>query len=196
VSSERRPGRGAKRQVADRAAGGIEKLAPSDHSPRIEKIISGGQTGVDRAALDVALAMGIDCGGWCPKGRRAEDGAIPSRYPLAETASPTYSQRTKRNVRDSDGTLILSRGQPRGGTLLTQRTALELGKPCLSIDLGAPAALAEIREWLDHNAVGVLNVAGPRESQSHGITLEATRLLHELLAGRRTLPKAARTRKR
>jgi hypothetical protein len=196
VSSERRPGRGAKRQVADRAAGGIEKLAPSDHSPRIEKIISGGQTGVDRAALDVALAMGIDCGGWCPKGRRAEDGAIPSRYPLAETASPAYSQRTKRNVRDSDGTLILSRGQPRGGTLLTQRTALELGKPCLSIDLGAPAALAEIREWLDHNAVGVLNVAGPRESQSHGITLEATRLLHELLAGRRTLPKAARTRKR
>lgn len=196
MSSERRPGRGAKRQVADRAAGGIEKLAPSDHAPRIEKIISGGQTGVDRAALDVALAMGIDCGGWCPKGRRAEDGAIPSRYPLVETASPTYSQRTKRNVRDSDGTLILSRGQPRGGTLLTQRTALELGKPCLSIDLGAPAALAEIREWLDHNAVGVLNVAGPRESQSPGITLEATRLLHELLAGRRTLPKAARTRKR
>jgi len=196
VSGERRPARAAKRRVADRAAGDIEKLAPSDHSPRIEKIISGGQTGVDRAALDVALAMGIDCGGWCPKGRRAEDGAIPSRYPLAETASPAYSQRTKRNVRDSDATLILSRGQPRGGTLLTQRTAVELGKPCLSIDLGAPAALAEIRDWLDRHAVGVLNVAGPRESQSPGITLEATRLLHELFAGRRTLPKTTRSRRR
>jgi hypothetical protein len=196
VSGERRPGRAVKRQPANGAAGGIEKLAPSDHSPRIEKIISGGQTGVDRAALDVALAMGIDCGGWCPKGRRAEDGPIASRYPLAETASPAYSQRTKRNVRDSDATLILSRGQPRGGTLLTQRTAVELGKPCLSIDLGAPAALAEIREWLDRHAVGVLNVAGPRESQSPGITLEATRLLHELFAGRRTLPKTPRTRRR
>jgi Circularly permutated YpsA SLOG family len=196
VSGERRSGRAAKREPANGAASGIEKPAPRDRLPRVEKIISGGQTGVDRAALDVALAMGIDCGGWCPKGRRAEDGPIASRYPLVETASTAYSQRTKRNVRDSDGTLILSRGQPRGGTLLTQRTALELGKPCLSIDLGAPAALAEIREWLDHNAVGVLNVAGPRESQSPGITLEATRLLYELLAGRRTLPKAARTRKR
>lgn len=196
MSGERRPGRAAKRQVAESAAGGIEKLAANDHSPRIEKIISGGQTGVDRAALDVALAMGIDCGGWCPKGRRAEDGPIASRYPLVETASPAYSQRTKRNVRDSDGTLILTRGQPRGGTLLTQRTAVELGKPCLSIDLSAPGALAEIREWLDRHALGVLNVAGPRESQSPGITLEATRLLHEVFARQRTLPKASRIRRR
>ena len=137
MSRERHPGRAAKRQPADGAASGIEQPAPRDQPPRVEKIISGGQTGVDRAALDVALAMGIDCGGWCPKGRRAEDGSIPSRYPLAETASPAYSQRTKRNVRDSDATLILARGQPRGGTLLTKRTAVELGKPCLSIDLGA-----------------------------------------------------------
>jgi hypothetical protein len=196
VSGERRPGRAAKRQVPDSVASGIEKPAPSDHSPRIDKIISGGQTGVDRAALDVALAMGIDCGGWCPKGRRAEDGPIASRYPLVETASTAYSQRTKRNVRDSDGTLILTRGQPRGGTLLTQRTAVELGKPCLSIDLSAPAALAEIREWLGRHAVGVLNVAGPRESQSPGITLEATRLLHEVFTRQRTLPKASKTRRR
>ncbi|HEV3298916.1 MAG TPA: putative molybdenum carrier protein [Planctomycetaceae bacterium] len=194
MSRERHPGRAAKRQPADGAASGIEQPALCDQPPRVEKIISGGQTGVDRAALDVALAMGIDCGGWCPKGRRAEDGSIPSRYPLAETASPAYSQRTKRNVRDSDATLILSRGQPRGGTLLTKRTAVELGKPCLAIDLGAPVALAEIREWLGRHAVRVLNIAGPRESQSPGITLEATRLLHELFAARRTVPKTMRTR--
>jgi hypothetical protein len=194
VTRERRPDRAARRKPADGAASGIEQPASRDQPPRVEKIISGGQTGVDRAALDVALAMGIDCGGWCPKGRRAEDGPIPSRYPLAETASPSYSQRTKRNVRDSDATLILSRGQPRGGTLLTKRTAVELGKPCLSIDLGAPEALAEVREWLARHAVRVLNVAGPRESQSPSITLEATRLLHELFAARRTLPKTTRSR--
>ena len=153
-----------------------------ERPPRVEKIISGGQTGVDRAALDVALAMGIQCGGWCPKGRRAEDGRIPSRYPLVEITSPTYAPRTRRNVRESDATLILFRGEPRGGTLLTARTAARLDKPCLSVDLDAPTALADVRVWLRENAISVLNVAGPRESQSPGITLEATRLLHALFA--------------
>jgi hypothetical protein len=163
--------------------------------PRVEKIISGGQTGVDRAALDVALAMGLECGGWCPKGRRAEDGRIPSRYPLAETDSTSYSRRTRRNVRDSEGTLILSRGALRGGTLLTQRAAANLGKPCLSVNLDEPAAVAGIRDWLSEHSIRILNVAGPRESQSPGITLQATRLLHELLAGRRAPRKPARARK-
>lgn len=170
MSRERRRAHAAKRPPA------------SEHSARVEKIISGGQTGVDRAALDVALAMGIHCGGWCPKGRRAEDGRIPSRYPLLEITSSSYAPRTKRNVRESDATLILIRGEPRGGTLLTHRTAAQLDKPCLSVDLDAPTALADIRVWLRANAIRILNVAGPRESQSPGIALEATRLLHALFA--------------
>lgn len=79
------------------------------------KIISGGQTGVDRAALDVALELGLPCGGWCPRGRRAEDGVIAERYPLTETRSARYAVRTVRNVRAADGTLVLTRGQPSGG---------------------------------------------------------------------------------
>ena len=149
---------------------------------RVEKIVSGGQTGVDRAALDVALAMGIECGGWCPRHRRAEDGRIPDRYPLSETSSASYSQRTRRNVRDSDGTLILLDGEPRGGTLLTQRTAVERGKPCLLVDVSGPLSAEEIRTWLSAHGIQVLNVAGPRESQSPGITLAATQLLHEVLS--------------
>jgi hypothetical protein len=162
----------------------------------VEKIISGGQTGVDRAALDVALAMGLECGGWCPKGRRAEDGRISDRYPLTETDSADYSQRTKRNVRDSDATLILSRGEPRGGTLLTQRTAVRLGKPCLAVDLNAPAPLAEMRDWLSMHAVRILNVAGPRETQSPGVKQLAARFLHELLASNRAPNEVARGRRR
>src|SRR5438552_18876277 len=100
--------------------GGDLQLFPVD-APLV--IHSGGQTGVDRAALDVALELGLPCGGWCPKGRRAEDGPIPARYPLIETSSPFYPQRTKRNVLDSDGTLILTFGCPTGGTALTIRTA-------------------------------------------------------------------------
>ena len=181
MSRERRSQAG-KRQSADDART-TRRQAVKSQRPTIEKVISGGQTGVDRAALDVALAMGIDCGGWCPKGRRAEDGCIPSRYPLTETSSATYSQRTKRNVRDADGTLILLHGEPRGGTLLTQRTAKEQGKPCLAVNVDSSDAAAEIRRWLLSHAVRTLNVAGPRESQSPGIARKAGRLLRELLAG-------------
>lgn len=101
----------------------------------IEKVVSGGQTGVDRAALDVAAEYGLACGGWCPRGRKAEDGPIPSSYPLRETPSGTYAQRTEWNVRDSDATLILTMGEPTGGTELTRSLAEELGKPCLIVDL-------------------------------------------------------------
>ncbi len=167
---------------ARRRTHGAKRPPASERSARVERIISGGQTGVDRAALDVALAMGIHCGGWCPKGRRAEDGRVPSRYPLIEMTSPAYAPRTRRNVRESDGTLILFRDEPRGGTLLTARTAARLDKPCLSVDLDAPTALADVRAWLRKNAIRVLNVAGPRESHSPGITLEATRLLHALFS--------------
>lgn len=99
------------------------------------KIVSGGQTGVDRAALDTALELGLPCGGRCPRGRKAEDGPIPARYPLTETSSAEYAQRTEWNVRDSDGTLVLTRGQPTGGTALTIELAERLGKPYLVVDL-------------------------------------------------------------
>src|SRR5215471_7567840 len=100
------------------------------------RIVSGGQTGVDRAALDAALELGVPCGGWCPRGRAAEDGPIDDRYPLHETPSRDVEQRTEWNVRDSDGTLILNRGpELTGGTLLTQRVAQRDRKPWMVIDL-------------------------------------------------------------
>src|SRR5207302_8438813 len=101
------------------------------------RIISGGQTGVDRAALDVALELGLPCGGWCPRGRRAEDGPLDARYPLRETPWSGYPQRTGWNVRDSDGTLILTRGRPDRGTAYTAEVAGRLHKPCLILDLAA-----------------------------------------------------------
>jgi len=96
----------------------------------LNKIISGGQTGVDRAALDVGLALGLAVGGWCPKGRRAEDGGIPDRYPLMETPERNYQSRTRRNIEDSDGTLLLNQGKLDGGTALTVAHARQIGKPC------------------------------------------------------------------
>ena len=132
------------------------------------KIISGAQTGADRAALDVALELGLESGGWVPRGRRAEDGAIPDRYPdLFETESTKYSVRTRRNVEDSDATLVLSHGEPSGGTALTLRLAGAAGKPVLHVDLEAldeDRALKTLREWLDAVRPRTLNVAGPRAS--------------------------------
>jgi hypothetical protein len=136
---------------------------------KLKKIISGGQTGVDRAALDAAISLAIAHGGWCPRGRLAEDGRIPDHYLLEETDSPDYPVRTERNVLDSDATLILYRLQLSGGTLLTLRLAEEHEKPYLAVDLHSPLSFAEIRRWLEAHGVQLLNVAGPRESQSAGI---------------------------
>jgi hypothetical protein len=145
------------------------------------EIVSGGQTGVDRAALDIALELGLPCGGWCPSGRRAEDGAIPARYPLRETPSPAYPERTEWNVRDSDGTLILHRGPLRGGTALTLRLARRLGRPALAVDLSAPPRAETVREWLAAERIEKLNVAGPRESEHPGIHDQAAVFLREVL---------------
>jgi hypothetical protein len=134
------------------------------------KIISGGQTGVDRTALDAALTLGIPCGGWCPKGRKAEDGPIPDRYPLKETESTSYPVRTEMNVLDSDGTLILTWGRPTGGTALTIRLTGRHKKPSLVIDLKKPADPSSLANWLEKKQIGVLNVAGPRESEYPGIS--------------------------
>lgn len=157
--------------------------------PLIE-VRSGGQTGVDRGALEAVLALparaGIGAGGWCPRGRVAEDGVLDARYPLVETPAAEPSQRTEWNVRDADATLILHRGELAGGTALTAQVAARLGRPLLQIDLTqtdlAPlATVADIRTWLRDQDVRVLNVAGPRESHCPGITAQSRQLMQRLL---------------
>lgn len=149
----------------------------------IERIVSGGQTGVDRGALDAALEIGMACGGWCPAGRRAEDGTIPPEYPLEETPTPHYAGRTRWNIRDSDGTLILHFGRLGSGTELTRRIAHETGKPLLIVNLAEAdgGATATIHSWIRSQRVRVLNVAGPRESTAPGISQSARLLLRDLL---------------
>lgn len=149
----------------------------------VRKIVSGGQTGVDRAALDAAGELGIPCGGWCPRGRRAEDGVVPAGYPMREAPSAAYPERTALNVRDSEGTLVLTRGTPRGGTALTVSLARRAARPVLVVDLDAGADVVRVRAWLVENDIHVLNVAGPRESEAPGIHDRAVAFLRELLAG-------------
>jgi hypothetical protein len=160
--------------------------ARRDHRPSANGqapfVISGGQTGVDRAALDAAMALGIDVGGWCPAGRRAEDGAIPQHYPLRETDSADYALRTEWNVRDSDGTLILYRGALIGGTALTAQLARRLGRPLLVRDLDVALDPADLVLWLRSNRVRELNCAGPRESGAPGVGRAARALLERVFA--------------
>lgn len=131
------------------------------------RIISGGQSGADRAALDAAIRLGIPHGGWLPRGRKAEDGPLPARYRLKETDSDRYRDRTEKNIVDSDGTLIISFGPLTGGSALTESLALRHDRPCLTIDLEevprADAVIA-VEKWLQRHGVRTLNVAGPRAS--------------------------------
>ncbi len=143
----------------------------------IEKIVSGGQTGADRAALDWAIANNVAHGGWCPAGRRAEDGVIAGRYLLTETPSDAYEQRTKWNIRDSDATLIISPATVlTGGSKATFDHAVALGRPCLHLHSGN-ASGATIRAFVERHRVKVLNVAGPRESHQPGIAAYVIKLL-------------------
>jgi hypothetical protein len=142
-------------------------------------IVSGGQTGVDRAALDAALALGLSVGGWCPRGRRAEDGRIADRYPLIETPLARPIQRTRWNVRDSDATLAIVDGRPRGGTLMTLRAAAGR-RPLLVLRPEARAARA--RAFLARHRVRRLNVAGPRASEAADIYRRARRFLAPIFA--------------
>jgi hypothetical protein len=143
------------------------------------QVISGGQTGVDRAALDAAMEQQIPVGGWCPRDRRSEDGSVPVRYPLKETAARSYAVRTEWNVRDSDGTLILVLNEISSGTRLTADAARSHGKPLriehltgsvgpnLLSDENSPEEQADsVVEWLQRHKIRVLNVAGPRGSSS------------------------------
>lgn len=156
--------------------------APSAQRARIPvRVISGGQSGVDRAALDAAIAAGLATGGWCPRGRRAEDGPISRRYPLRETPTRAYSQRTEWNVRDSDATLILYRGALLGGTRLTAALAMRYGRPRLILDLDTRPDPLIAREWIAAQGVRVLNVAGPRQADAPGIYAQARSFLLTVL---------------
>ena len=148
----------------------------------MHKIISGGQTGADRAALDAAIELGIACGGWCPKGRASEDGPIPDHYLLTATPSSDPTQRTEWNVRDADATLIIARGKLTDGTRLTQRLARSLEKPCLVVKDAQETSAARIRAWIQEHQVNVLNVAGPRDSNDPQIYDLARQLLSTALA--------------
>ena len=133
----------------------------------IRKIVSGGQTGADRAALDVAIRCGIEHGGFVPRGRRAEDGVLDPMYLVTELKSSRYQDRTKRNVLASDGTLIFSHGELTGGSLLTFNLAKRLHKPVLHLDLlrySDIGAADSMRRFLTGNNLETVNIAGPRAS--------------------------------
>ena len=148
----------------------------------IARIVSGGQAGADRAALDWAIAHGIPHGGWCPRGRRAEDGPIDLRYALQETPSRGYEQRTRWNVRDSDGTLLLSRAPGlTGGSAYTARSAERLGRPWRHAHPGADG-VEQILAWLEKARIRTLNVAGPRTSTDPDIYAYALAVLESLLS--------------
>ena len=154
----------------------------------LEKIISGGQTGVDRGALDAALASGFPCGGWCPEGRKAEDGRIPDRYPVAELSGADYLVRTRQNVIDADGTLVLHFTELAGGTLNTVRLCERFKKPVLVLDgdgLDPDAAAGKAAAFVRSQAIRTLNVAGPRESGHVGAQAYAEQVVACLLQNMR-----------
>lgn len=153
----------------------------------VRKIVSGGQTGADRAALDAAIELGIPHGGWVPLGRMAEDGPLAARYHVQETKSRNPAVRTRRNVRDSDATLIFSRRRLTGGSALTLRLARRHDKPMLHIALRPrkeSVAVKRIRGWLDEIQPAVLNVAGPRASSDPQIYEMVKKLLRGVFQGK------------
>ena len=138
----------------------------------VKKIISGGQTGADRAALDFAIKFDIPHGGWIAKGRKTEDGPLPVFYRLQEIPEPSYARRTEMNVLDADGTLIISKGNLTGGSEYTRKMAVHHGRPWLHIDLDTTSSFnagEKIRNWIEGKKIEVLNVAGPRDSKEPSI---------------------------
>jgi hypothetical protein len=150
----------------------------------IEKIVSGGQTGADQAALDVAIKLGIPHGGWVPKGRRTEAGALPRRYQMREMPTDGYAERTEQNVIDSDGTVIFSYGALDGGSALTEIRAREHGRPHLHLDmerLSIAEAADALKEWIERRGIRVLNIAGSRASKDPDIYRVTAAVLESLL---------------
>ena len=153
----------------------------------LAKIVSGGQAGVDRGALDAALEAGFPCGGWAPEGRAAEDGRIPERYPVQVLAGAGYDKRTLQNVLDSDGTAILHSGALSGGTRQTMLHCVEHGKPFELIDATRTApreAALKLADFVERNRLSVLNVAGPRASKWPGARTYAYATVRHLLRAR------------
>lgn len=136
---------------------------------------------MDRAALDVAIANRIAHGGWCPRGRKAEDGTIDGRYALRETDTEDYRVRTEWNVHDSDATLVVCAGPPTGGTALTIDFARAHGKAWYLLNMNEQHDISLLLEWLNANNIGILNIAGPRESNCRGIYEKSRVLLQELV---------------
>lgn len=155
------------------------------HKKQSIKIISGGQTGADRAALDVAMGLRLDYGGAIPKGRRTEDEALPPEYEkMTELESKSYAVRTKKNVMDSDATVILTMGHTGKGSALTIKLAQKHHKPLLHIDLAESLdseAMKIIKAWLEDVRPAVLNVAGSRESKAQGIYARVYAVLRDAL---------------
>ncbi|OPL15419.1 MAG: hypothetical protein AVO38_10530 [delta proteobacterium ML8_D] len=150
----------------------------------VKKIISGGQTGADQAALDIAIKLGISHGGWIPKGRLTENGRLDDAYRLKEMDTASYNKRTEQNVIDSDGTLIISHGTLTGGSEYTRDMAMGHERPWLHIDLNGTESLQaaeQIKYWLAEHEIEVLNIAGPRASKDPAIYRSTTDVLERAL---------------
>jgi hypothetical protein len=155
---------------------------------QISKIISGGQIGADRAALDFAIEYDIPHGGWIPKGRRTEDGPLADKYQLRERPDKSYSKRTEQNILYSDGTLIISHGRlsGSGGSVLTRRLAKKHNRPWIHVDMDEISlqdAADKIRKWFKDNNISVLNVAGPRASKDPRIYQTVLKVLKATIIG-------------
>ena len=178
-----RVGRGAERELRRPGHRLPEPRARSTpvEGPVIRRIISGGQAGADRAALDAARDADIETGGWVPRGRWAEDGTVPDCYPnMKETCSADPAIRTECNVRDSDATVVFHHGDIFGGTRRTVDAGGELGRPVLCLDLSkcsAEVAAARLLDWASAEGAEVLNVAGPRQSEDGDIYSAARAVL-------------------
>jgi hypothetical protein len=150
----------------------------------IVKIISGGQTGADRAALDMAIEEGIPHGGWIPRGRKTEAGPLPEEYQLQEMPTDSYPKRTEQNVIDSDGTLIISHGELTGGSKYTREMAQKNEKPWIYVDadkFSVDAAVVVLRAWISGNNIRILNVAGPRASKDRRIYFVTREILVKVI---------------
>lgn len=157
-----------------------------DEDMKLQKIVSGGQTGADQGALSACVQAGFSYGGWIPKGRRTEKGKVPARYRMRQHWSRHYPPRTEKNVRDSDGTVIFTYGKPDGGSLLTIDFAKQHGKPWLAVDLTQPreVAVAKVVRWVRRRLPdqAVLNAAGSRRSKAPGIHMAVKRVILDVLS--------------